>query len=327
MKLLAATVGLLNDELNRVVPGTEELSQALKRFGVGVEEVRSAATGLNATVSEFRELGVSPVDVFQILGIASPEDLAAELAGIEDAMNSLASFEIFSGIDDLTFGLEDSTLAAERYSIAIDNIESSLDRLGFTAEEIMKIFTEFGLHATGVTEKVTKSFKELVEDWVKNLSKAQAAFDLFQAALVGIGNAIADAFLEEGVSMKQAIADMLKTIARMAIVYAVLFAAAGVAASTGFGGAVLAGSPGQFFAAAALFAAVGAAAGLASKALGGGSESRGRGGGRRNDFDPNKNRGTNIEITIEGSLIGSDPNELGRSISAWITKAQEDGAR
>ena len=79
--------------------------------------------------------------------------------------------------------------------------------------------------------------------------------------------------------------------------------------------------------AAALFAAVGVVAGVASKALGGGSDSedrshRERAGGGRTSL----RGGPTVTVNVDGSIIGTDPNELARSISELITRNQRDGA-
>ena len=103
-------------------------------------------------------------------------------------------------------------------------------------------------------------------------------------------------------------------------------AVGGIAAAVHPGNIALFGTPSANFAAAAKFAAVAVAAGVASKALGGGSE-RSRGERDRSDRGgDNRRGGPNVVVQVDGSIFGTDPNELARSIQTLLTKAQADGA-
>lgn len=244
---------------------------------------------------------------------ASIEDsnrLLANLQEMERLLESVITIGPFDNLDDIVPDefLDDATQRLIFFLDQLDQIPKKIEPL------------------PGVFEEARKSFADLIGDWLAQLDPAMAKFDLFMTAMQAVGNAIASAFLESGVTAREAVADLLKTIARVAITYALIFAAAGVAASTGLGSALLVGTPHQFFHAAALFAAVGVGAGLASKAIGGsegGSERAASGGG---GTATQTRGGSNVTVIVQGSLMGTDENTLARSIRALLTTAEADGA-
>jgi hypothetical protein len=195
-----------------------------------------------------------------------------------------------------------------------------LDTLAASGRNVGETFAEL----PGVMATANGEFAGAMQQFIDTLRPGLAAFDMFQVGIQTLASGIADAFLEEGVTMRQAIVELLKTLSRLAIVYALMFTAAGIAASTGWGAAIF-GSPATNFKAAAAFAGVAIVTGVAAKALGRGGERGGAGAGGVSQGPPQRNQ--TINVNVSGSLLGSDPNELARSLKRLMTTAEADGAR
>jgi hypothetical protein len=165
-------------------------------------------------------------------------------------------------------------------------------------------------------------------DFQKSLLGIQATMNetTLAANAMAIGfehaaGAIAAAFAGISGSLRQALHQMFLTLSQMAFVYALWETAMGIAVSAGGISAAVFGDARQHFRAAATFAAVGAAAGLAARAFGGGEAV---GGGAPAPAAPNQtSRVQNITVIFEGN-VASDEWMRGAVID--IQKALADGA-
>lgn len=254
-----------------------------------------------------------------------------------------------------------SALAAEKWRVYNVVHKDAIDE-GQKAYDVIlsqiKILREFD-QATAKTADMTKLLNDVLETAAKDWAKSHAAFTDFavglkdklndvhlaKLALDGLGQAasvmgglLANAFAGVKESVHQSVANLMLDLSRMAFAYSLFCLAAAAVSSTLAGAALMGGSPHQFLVAAALFAAVGAAAGLAARALGAGNASgagaSGSSGGRRNrdttgtqaaSIFSNPNRPT-VTINVQGSMFGTDPNNLARDIAKLVTTAQMDGA-
>lgn len=310
---------------------TNRLLQAVAASLSGIAPGLSAALGARAVSSApgpgaiQLPSGVQPqtaagppqgrIDVFSIMGVPSAAEVARRTAEINVALASLS------------MSAETGRVPLQFYAEAVSNIMNEMEALGFSTGEINSRLREFGIEVVQAANQ-TPTFLQSLAELLEGMNTAQTAAQMMVQTFQALGNAIATALLDSGVTMRQAVVEVLKQLARMAIIYALMFTAAGIVASTGYGAAILGGSPAQFFKAAAAFAAVAVAAGVAAKVIE-------RGGSGRDGREPTRTLGgvpaaqqpqQVVNVNVEGSLLGTDEHSLARSISDLITTAQADGA-
>lgn len=316
----------------------------LARFESGIEAIRQKATGLNATMKEFQQIGIPKFDVFKLANIPSPEEFKEQLQALTGALQFLNMNKQAVGVDLFAKGIANLRDQLEKLLIPLDQYNrlmqlrekpgilspSELEEINTILSKVNATLASVGITAEGVASRGMFDLREAFRNFADSMSTDQAKWEAFQTALAAVANEISQAFLEGGVTMKQAIVEILKSLARLLITYAVTFTALGIAASTPWGAAFL-GPPMPYFKAAATFAVGAVLAGGAARALSGGGGGREGGGGSRNAGGLGSpaaggRGGPNVTVVVQGSLLGSDPNELARSIAKLISTAQADGA-
>lgn len=259
------------------------------------------------------------VELFEVAGIPNPVEFAHQIDLIKEA------------ISELNVQLSQGGIPVEQFNIGVENLQDALKSLGFTAEETRAIFESLGV-SLNTALPGPETFSSILAGYGQSLSTAQAQFEAFMVAVQGVGLVISESLAGSDVNLRQAIVSILKQISNMLIVYALMFTAMGIASSTNPVAIGLFGSPDQNFAAAQVFAAAGAAAGLAARALGGGGQGEGgrggggRGGGRASVSGLGGGQ-QSVTVVVQGSFIGSDPNEIARYLSDIITTNRRDGTR
>jgi hypothetical protein len=163
----------------------------------------------------------------------------------------------------------------------------------------------------------------------QTFTKASAQIEAFQIGAQAAASAVSSALAGESVSGTKAIHDLLKQMSSMLLMYSLMFLAMGIAGSSGNVAALaMFGDPHANFVAAGQFAAAGVAAGLASRAFGGGGEGGSSGGGGRGGGGRNRGGDTSnqtINVVVQGSV--DDPNAFARKIAFLINTNRADGAR
>jgi hypothetical protein len=304
LDLLRESVRLLKSEFKE--------TGNLDRFNAGLAGVRAKAVGLHASIEDFQRLGLPRFDVFELAGIPKPEEFNLRVQAIVGALQFLNQHI--------------AEIPIQAFEIGVKNLTGALENMGFSLEQIDEILKKIGITSVEVKDKGLFDLKEAFKDFANSITIDQAKFETFQAVVSGVADAISQAFLEGGVTLKQAVVDILKTLTRLFITYGVAFFALGVVASTPWGAFL--GNPTQFFLASGKMFLAAAIAGAAAIALGGRGGGGGReGGGRAPELGApggSTRGGPQVFIQVDGSIIGSDPNELARSIEKLIIVGQGD---
>ncbi len=310
MSLLTAAMKLLNQQ-QRVNGANQDL------LADGTENLRSKMEALKATAEEFAASGIPEHDMWAKLGILDPRAFKSEMDEVTAKMAFLQ--QNMGDVGD-----------ANQYDLAIQNVRTQLMGMGKDAFEADEIIRKLG----GTIKEVSEMGFDLDAAFLnfkKSASVAQAKFQSFQVAVAGVSNAVAESLFKGGKGMKKAIAEMLLDMAKLMITYAVMNVALGMLASTGYGQLFLGGTAKQFFTAAAKFAVVAAIAGAGSAALGGGGGGGEGEGGRDSSVlrgptvTPGGAAFPNVTINVQGSILGTDPNELARDLAELLKTAGDDG--
>lgn len=334
-------------DLERTVLETDILIREAERMGVSFEDLAKVIEGLSrgpAFTPGEAITGLPAEDFFKRLGIPTPEQFDAQFRVIRENIKFLGSPEAQEAMGLTTFlrGLRNVSADFQKLGFtapqALDLIESAMGSLttvlanfGLSSERIVEILKEMGRVMEEIsTETDLTPLQEQFLALEATVTRGQAIFQAFQVVTQSLANTIADSFLEGGVKFRDAIGQMLKDLARLMITYAVMSVALGILAATGYGALFLVGTPSQFFAAAAAFAGVAALAGAAGIALAGRGGAGEEGGGSRSVLSPATitpvaGAFPNVVVNIEGSLLGTDPNELARDIAEIILTNQSDG--
>lgn len=224
-------------------------------------------------------------------------------------------------------------MAVDDWMVALrqlqDQAEGLVPGVALMADE-MQIFSDMIKQADANTKAWMDSLSGFEEQFFASFSgldPALAQFDLFNAALQGVAQTMATTLVHGTEDGKRAIAGLLEQISAMCFTYSLMFAAMAIGATTVAGAAALGGTPSQFGKAAAGFAAAGVAAGLAARALGGGGgggrEGGGGGGAAGAQAAPASAR--TLTIVVQGSVIGTDPDDLARELLRLQRTATGDG--
>ena len=201
--------------------------------------------------------------LYGFAGIPTPEEMKATLDEVEQAAHE------FQALFDS--GQRDNMMLAEK---GFAGLISTLESLGFSEDEARAKMESFGITLSRVSTAIIPSFSEQMAQLVHSFSLANFEMAAFQSAAEAMGTALADSLAGVGQG-KQGMADLMLSISRMAFVFALMNVAFAVMSSTGVGAIVAMGTPTQFGKAAALFGAVGIAAGVAARAMGAGGADSG----------------------------------------------------
>lgn len=314
---LTQLFGALNRELKSGAITANDYAIFLKQIGDKVKGLKEAGGlvpgGLAALIPP--EKRKAPPTPFQTAGIASPAEVVAQLSQVKAAIQAISAAQ------------HSGAISIDLYNTGIENLQGSLVKIGLTGEQIATVFHQFGAELLDVTPKFSEG-QIAISDFADTLDRTQLFMEAFTLALNQLGDALATSLVEGGSNLKKAIANILKDLARMFITYGLAQLALGIMASTPWGAAVL-GEPSGYFRAAAAAFAVGIAAGVASRAVsgtGGGSGGGGRSGGGRGLALAGAGGGQSVTIVIQGSLIGTDPDNLARDLRKLMRTAEAEGA-
>jgi hypothetical protein len=341
---------VLGIEAEQAQRKVNDLIRTMELFGLTQKEIADEF-GLI-----FRDVGAAPeaLDIFKTAGIPSPEDFDQIMGQIKATKNALEILAVvgrgapvdltgalanlrteFEALNipnveeifhELDVAIEGGGISTEQMAIAMDTLMKRAEAAGFTMEQLKEVFGEFVKNLD--VEKLT-AFEEGMLRLSESLSLGGAAVEAIQIGAAGAANVLAQALLEGGVSLREAITQILKDLARLFLTYGFLFLALGIAAKTPWGRFLDPTGGKHFFKASAIMFAGAAIAAAASAALGG----RGEGGetatgnvprGAPGDVGVTRTRPL-IIINVEG-FVGSE-DELARKLSRSISFAQEDGAR
>lgn len=249
--------------------------------------------------------------------------LAREEADITSTLNAII-FENAQARQLYNSAVEEALSPAERNKAILDVTAEAMERAKgvteLTGEAFAALSDSFG--------EMNERIKEMQEELVK-LAEAMTKVDIFQSAAIGFAQVIAESFSSSSKTMRRALHDMLADLAKMYFVKAIENVALGIMASTPWGQTAGLGDPAPYFASAKLWGLAAVAAGSASAAIGGGGGgggSRGGGGGGGLASAAAGRGGPNVTIVINGSLMGTNRDELARELKGLLEKAEDDGA-
>jgi len=259
--------------------------------------------GVGSGADPFAKPGPTPFETF---GILTPEKMRETIALAREAQQVF----IRMGAADPLFPLDK----------ALQSIHDKLISIGLTKEQIEKL----GLAFTKVTAEA-KPFEEMILQAEKHFTKAQFAAEAMTMGIEAMAAAMTEALVGGGKSFREAMADMMKSLAQMAFVYALWNLALGIMASTPWGAAIGLGPPSTYFKAAAAFGVVGVAAAGAARALGSGAAaSSGSGGGAATGQAIAAGGGnTYLNVTFAGPTFGFNEAAFAR----YVTDIQLRGER
>ncbi len=254
-----------------------------------------------------------------------------------------AAEEEADALRDLNLARMDLARSIQLYNSATEqsvrDLESGRATLEFYDESVLTLrdhldaLTVATKAAFGALEKPPET--NALIDWLEGLNasvdKAAVQVAVIEAAMTAAVSSLGAAFSSGEFSAKTFLATMMQSVSQACFALSAMFAAAAIAASTGIGAAVVQGTPAQLGAAAAGFFAAGVAAGAIGGAIGrGGASSGGRGGGGGGGLVGASFAGAggpNVTIVINGSLMGTNRDELARELADLVETARSDGSR
>jgi hypothetical protein len=247
-----------------------------------------------------------------VLGLTGPLEFASQAQAAGEEMRGLHA-ELRAGVINI-----------KQFEAAIDTFAEKLQFLGMTFEEAQQFAASFGVQLEGVTDIPLDPTPW--ENYLASLDaateKSQIKVTLLSSAMSAFASSLSTQLTNGGFSFKMLMADLLKA---MVPVFIALGSQAAVRAYLG--------EPHLWAVAQFAFAAAGAAA-VAAAALGGGGAGAaepGLGPGRRAEAaletGGSRGPGASITIVVQGSLIGTNPDDLARDLGRLIETNQGDGSR
>lgn len=258
--------------------------------------------------------------------------VAKELAAVDREMRQM----ITTGREAMFFGpeyLEQSAREADRYfsalesgAVFLDQFDRNMERtrlntqllsdiMGFTTTKIQ----EFSAAIPQSVESIV-TFSDSLKEMLEDITLTNLQLDVFSAASAAFAHGVSDAAIRGGGSIKKILGDTLAAMVPVFLAYGAMGLVKGL----------LFDDPKGFAAAKVAFPAAAAAA-LAARALGAGqsygqerSDRGGSGGVGAATSQPQPDR--NVTITIHGSIIGTNPDDLARELLRLQRTAEEDGA-
>lgn len=297
------------------VKGLEDLAEAkraldaefgrtgqLDVYARGIDNIRTKAVALGATAGDLGAIGIGRFDFFKLAGIPTPEEFDLRIKGITQAA------EYFNRVlIKINPGLA---------AIGFEGLKNAFVALGYSEEEARKKLDELGISLLKVKPH-EKDFEAGMKTMSETVTKGHFAFEALTLGIESMASALADFTAGAHVSFKKALGEMLLSLSKMAYTYALWNLALAAYASTGIGAATTGGTPTQYLQAAALFFAVGAAAGLAAGAFGAGqgaSTGGGGGGGRAGAAASSQvaqpPAPTIVQYIFEGTVMTQNPAEF-----------------
>lgn len=242
--------------------------------------------------------------------------------------------EMVAGLNAI---IHQNAIERNLYNSAVTEALDPMSQALVTMERMDEVFIGMASDVATLNEATRLAFGGIAEETVKLkdiIIDSGAAMGVIEVGIQGIAASLAEAAIGSQKSGKEMLKALFEDLSRACFAYAAMFAAAGVASSTGFGAVALAGSPAQFFKAAGLFAAAGVVAGGLARSVGGGDgggSRHGGGGGGGAAIAPaaSTNAGPKVQIVIHGSVlgVGTSKDEFAREMARLIETAKGDGGR
>jgi hypothetical protein len=324
-------IGVTQSKLAGTFRSESDIAAETKRIAAETKAWRDEAQKINdaaglfmaqmdsaeQSVKEFQEFfgaDTGEGKAFAFAGISDPAEFAGQMQSIQQSINVLNE----------SFG--QGRITAEQYDLGLHNLTDKLVALGFTAEESNAKLQEFGASLTLVRPPETDPWIDWQNSVTSALTAAQLKADLAASAMSAFAGTMTSAFTGQPTSLKKFLANMLEAMVPVLVGYGSIALVA-----------ALLGDHSKFAVAGIAFAAA-AAAGAAAKALGGGggSVSGDRGGGhhgRGGEIAAPLTTGVQapnnpaVTIVVQGSMIGTDPDNLARDLTKLINTATNDGAK
>lgn len=256
---------------------------------------------MNRQAAGFFQGGALPPVLTEAGGIFQPDQFAVEVERLNQALMALQRNQ--------------AEIAGVQIDQALQNIAKGFVRIGFSAEEAAERIRSFGFEFEEVT---LDPWIEFIERLAAGADKSVLKVQALQSAMAVLGDTVAKVGQGGGITFRGFAADVLNATAQM------LFAFGAALIAKGF----LTDNPvyiQQGIIAGAAGVAAAAAAGALSRQGGG----PGGGGSRRSVGGGGTGSGVSRSVTVvvQGSLMGTDRNELARELKRLIATAEQDGAR
>ena len=306
--------------LGRTSRTLKEINTDLGTFFVMVGKNRPAVSDLDLKIDDFN---------VAIRGASGQlQQMFIDLGNVRAAAVTVTS--PLQALQDSIAGTKIATVAVGQSLIAVDpfvnQISDSFNRQLRIQRDLNAELRKYSLRLqtlpqlAGLAKTGTEELNETVE-------QTQVAFSALAIGMQAAGAAAAQAFLEAGVSTRDLFTQVLKDLSRAMIIKGFEYTAYAIAAATGIGSATLGGTPSQFGTAAGKFFAIGALAGAGARA-GGSASGAGAGEPLGGPFAaPTAATAPvqNITVIVEGSLLGTTPEQLGRDLGDLVNRGIRDG--
>lgn len=207
-----------------------------------------------AAIAALDKFGVALQDAFR-LGRASAIEFIADQEKIIDRFSKMG--EIGKATSQATIAMDEMTQGFQRGAVRGDQLWAAYERL------------RASLIKGGATNAAIAEFDNLNRHLLKVHDTVVALQEGMQLMARSLGDNISKAIFEGGVTMKQALAEMFRDLARLYIVKSLESLATGILASTPWGQMLGLGNPGPYYLAAEVYGALAGMAGAAALAVGG----------------------------------------------------------
>lgn len=312
-----------------------DFAAALGAVVLGSKTAQEFIDGLTGALNQMakalnRAAGVNPRTMRGLVADPRIDSLAGSLGKVQEKLQADAEAKRLKEMDLVGRFMSDENTTDQFMKVSDATLEWR-NHLDDVFNEIDRIVNDAIPDLVDGMDVATERWQAFWEVMAEGSEMQRIQMDALLIGTAGIGNALAEGAISGRKAMKEALAGMLKDMARMLMVRAIESLAVGILASTPYGQMLGLGPPEPYFAAAAKFAAGGLAAGVAARAIGssagGGSSRGGSGGGRGADSGMAARGGSNITIIVQGSMIGTNPDSLARDLNRLITTNKTDGAR
>jgi len=279
------------------------------------------------------------------LGLPSAEDLASINENIHNALNLIGNDFLKGATNAAQFTAEVSTVISKLVKAGLVNdawqvaglaMGTLEHKLGTHGAAVHVLYEEYlrlrkSLVDAGATAEQIKGFDVLEKEIIRAHDWAAAMQEVFQQLGTSMGQTLAQGIFEGGLTLKNALAGILRDLARLAIVKALESTAVGILASTPWGQVSGLGDPAPYFIAAGVWGEIAGIATAAALAVGGRGSLAGRsggsggagGGGFSAPAVAGSGMNQTINIVIEGPI---DSEQRVRDITSQIAAALRSGS-
>lgn len=251
-------------EIQRIVSGVSAALGVLSRaFLSGRESLTLFSSQFEKMLQELDKIGKGqgPLASKVIVDF----DLAVQQAFEHGAIAASQFIAAEDRIIKRFIAMGDTAGAIIQADVAMDRLYAGFSQGKVRADQLWGAYERFRqqLLDSGATNKAIANFDRLNEHLIRTHDLAVALKEGMDLAASSIGDSLSKALFEGGITLKQAIAIMLRDLARLYIVKSLESLATGILASTPWGQMLGLGPPHPYFIAAEIY---GALAGMASAA-------------------------------------------------------------